>query len=166
MSEKVGLDRRFTRRRAYDVKALWEKHHEIVRQVVLGRTNGDIAMDIGCTPQTVSNVRNSPLAKEAIDRLSAGRDETVMNIAKRIEEFAPIALGLIENIVKGTVPGASIGLRARMASGQLARAGYGEVQKIHSVQTTLTRADMEVIKDRARSAAADAGIKVEFRDVS
>ena len=166
MSEKIGLDARFVAGRRYNVQALWEKHHEIVRQVVMGRSNGDIAQKLGCTPQTVSNVRNSPIAKEEIERLSAGRDEMTMSIAQRIEDFAPIALDLIEKIVRGRVPGASIALRAKMANSQLARAGYGEVQKVHSVHATLSRTDIEGIKERARDAAVDAGIKVEFHDVS
>ena len=160
MSEKIGLDGRFAPRRRYNVQALWEKHHEITRQIVLGRTNGAIAADIGCTPQTVSNVRNSPLAKSEIARLSEQRDEVTMNIARRIEEFAPVALELIENIVRGRMPDASIGLRAKLAAGQLARAGYGEVHKVQALHATLSRSDIEEIKQRAL--AAEAAIDVEF----
>ncbi len=161
MSEKIGLDNRFTQRRRYNVQALWEKHHEIVRQVVMGRNNTDIASAIGCTPQTVSNVRNSPIAKEEIDRLSAGRDEAAVNIAQRIEDFAPIALNLIENIVRGKEPTASIGLRAKLASSQLARAGYGEVHKVQALHATLSRDDIQGIKDRARAAAQAVGISID-----
>ena len=161
MSEKIGLDGRFTPQRRYNVQALWEKHHEILRQVVLGRTNVDIADEIGCTPQTVSNLRNSPLAKQEIDRLSNGRDEAAMSIARRIEEFAPIALDLIENIVRGRDPTASIALRAKLAGSQLARAGYGEVHKVHALHATLSREDIEGIKERARMAAHSAGIVVD-----
>ncbi len=153
MSEKIGLDGRFTPRRRYNVQALWEKHHEILRQVVMGRSNVDIADAIGCTPQTISNLRNSPLAKEEIDRLSAGRDEAAMSVAQRIEEFAPVALELIENIVRGRVPNASIALRAKLAGSQLARAGYGEVHKVHALHATLSREDIETIKERALAAA-------------
>ena len=165
MSEKIGLDGRFTPKRRYNVQALWEKHHEITRQIVEGRTNTAIAADLGCTPQTISNVRNSPLAKSEIDRLSAGRDETTMEISRRIEEFAPVALQLIENIVRGQVPEASIALRAKLAAGQLARAGYGEVQKIQSVTHRITRDEIEAIKERARESAlrADA-LDAEYRD--
>ncbi len=153
MSEKIGLDARFTPRRRYNVQALWEKHHEILRQVVMGRSNVEIASTIGCTPQTVSNLRNSPMAKEEIERLSSGRDESAMSIAQRIEEFAPIALDLIENIVRGREPTASIGLRAKLAGGQLARAGYGEVHKVQALHGVLSRQDIESIKERAVQAA-------------
>lgn len=154
MSSKFGLDKRFVRggRRNYNIKALWEKHQEIARQVVLGRSNGAIAAELGCTKQVVSDVRNSPIGQAEIDRLSRGRDESVMSISQRIEEFAPVALELIENIVKGRVPGASIALRAKLAGGQLARAGYGEVRKVQALHAHLGRDDIEAIKRRAQEA--------------
>ena len=157
MSEKIGLDQRFTEKRRYDIKALWEKHAEITRQVVLGRTNVDIAESIGCTPQTVSNVRNSPLAKARIDSMSEQRDSETVSIAKRIEEFAPVALELLEEIVSGNIPEASIALRAKVASSHLGRAGYGEVHKAHILSQHLSREDIERIKLRAVSAAQNAG---------
>ena len=165
MSEKIGLDGRFTNERRYNVQALWEKHKEIARQVVLGRTNTDIADTIGCTPQTVSNVRNSPLAKEEIGRLSGQRDEITMSVARRIEEFAPIALDLIENIINGRVPQASIALRAKLACGQLGRAGFGEVHKVQALHATLSREDIEAIKERATQAQR-AVTDVEYHELS
>ena len=138
------------------MQALWEKHHEIVRQVVLGRNNVDIADAIGCTPQTVSNVRNSPIAKEEIGRLSEGRDSATVDIARRIEEFAPVALTLIERIVRGQMPEASMALRAKLASSQLARAGYGEVHKVQALHAHLSRSDIDAIKERAQRAVDDA----------
>ena len=164
MSEKIGLDGRFTPHRRYNVQALWEKHHEITRQIVEGRTNMAIAADLGCTPQTISNVRNSPLAKSEIERLSGERDEVTMNVARRIEEFAPVALDLIESIVRGRVPEASIALRAKLASSQLARAGYGEVHKMQSLHAELSREDIEQIKQRAIHAQG-AIHDVEYHDI-
>jgi hypothetical protein len=161
MSEKIGRDKRFVPRMQYDVKALWEKHHEIARQVVLGRTNVAIAESIGCTPQTVSNVRNSPLAKARIESLNDSRDADAISMAQRIEEFAPIALKLLENIVSGNVPEASIALRAKYASAHLGRAGYGEVHKMHALHAHVTGAEIERIKERALNAARENGMVVE-----
>lgn len=158
MSEKIGHDARFTMKRQYDIKALWEKHAEIARQVVLGRTNIAIAESIGCTPQTVSNVRNSPLAKAQISDLSEQRDADAVSIAQRIEEFAPVALELLEEIISGNIPEASIALRAKVASSHMSRAGYGEVHKAHILSQHLSREDIERIKMRAVSAAQSAGI--------
>lgn len=151
-------DQRFVEKRQYDIKELWAKHHEITRQVVLGRTNVDIAESIGCTPQTVSNVRNSPLAKAKIEEMSEQRDAEAISIAQRIEEFAPVALDLLEQIISGNIPEASIALRAKVASSHMSRAGYGEVHKAHILSQHLTREDIERIKTRAVTAAQNAGV--------
>ncbi len=153
-------DARFTRavHRRYEIKELWAKHREISRQVMLGATNVAIADAIGCTPQTVSNVRNSPLGKAEIARLAAERDVDAISISQRIEEFAPVALTLIEQIVRGEVPEASIALRAKLASTHLARAGYGEVHKVQALHAHLTRDEIEAIKERALTSAKRVGM--------
>lgn len=160
--EKGGQDDRFLARREerrYNIKVLWERHQEILRRVVVGQTNGQIAQELGCVPQTVSNVRNSPLAQAEITRLSAARDEDTMEIARRIEEFVPTALQLVEDLVAGRIPEASISLRARHAEKYLGRAGYGEVHKVHSLtRHMISRSEIEEIKERAMSAAQRAGV--------
>ena len=152
------MDRRRERRngesRQYNIKELWDKHREIARQLVLGGTNVSIAETLNITPQTVSNVRNSPIGQAELQRLHGARDEETVNIAKRIEEFAPVALELLEDIMTGRQPGSSVALRAKVASSHLARAGYGEVHKAHVVSQHVTRDDIERIKERAASAVA------------
>ena len=148
---RVGDARRVGERR-YNIKELWDKHREIARQLVLGGTNVGIASVVGCTPQTVSNVRNSPIGQAELERLHGARDDETVNIAKRIEEFAPVALELLENIMTGKQPGASVALRAKVATGHLGRAGYGEVHKVHALHGYVTKDDLEEIKARALSA--------------
>lgn len=166
MRDKLD-DKRFVEHRRYNIKTVWEKHREISRQVILGRSNKEIASDLGITPQTVSNVRNSPLARAELEKLGEARDMDAKSIAQRIEEFAPVALELLENIVKGQVPGASIALRAKVAGDQLGRAGHGEVKRIQSLHAHLSRSDIEKIKARAVENARIAGvIEAEFKDES
>lgn len=149
-------DRRFTpEARQYNIKELWSKHREIARQLVLGGSNVSIAANIGCTPQTISNVRNSPLGQAELVRLHSQRDVETTDISRRIEEFAPQALSLLEDIISGRQPGASVALRARVASGHLARAGFGEVHKVQSLHAHLSASDITGIKERARLAEAD-----------
>lgn len=159
MQEK-DQDGRFVERRQYNVKRLWEKHHEMLRQVTLGRTNVEIAESIGCTPQTVSNVRNSPLAREVLDQRMQQLDEQTYDMTERLKEFAPVAMRLLEEVIEGR-HGASIALRARYADKHLGRVGYGEIKKIASMHEHLTREDIEAIKLRAVQAAERAGAVVE-----
>ena len=50
-------------RKNYDIKQLWERHHEIMNLHSLGHSNKDIAEILGCSEGTVSNTINSSLGK-------------------------------------------------------------------------------------------------------
>ena len=135
------------------VSDMWELHHEITRRLVLGQKGVDIAKALGCTPQTVSNVRNSPVAQDHIAIMKGARDADTVDLSKRIIEIAPRALTLLEDIIKGENDGAnaSLGLRAKEANGMLARVGHGIPQKIQSesVNYHVTSEQIADIKRRA-----------------
>jgi len=76
---------------------MWEVHHEIARLVLLGYKNVDIAEKLDCSPQLVSNVRNSPVVKEKLALMRGARDADTIDIAKEIKEIAPEALNLLKN---------------------------------------------------------------------
>jgi transcriptional regulator with XRE-family HTH domain len=159
-------DRRFVEKRQYNVKQLWEAHHEMLRRLALGESNGEVARALGITPQTVSNIRNSPMGREKLNALQEGIDKDMVIISRRIEKFAPVALDLLEGIIEGREEEASIQLRAKSAESYLGRAGYGPVHKVHSLRETLSRSDIERIKERAINAARNAGaLAVEYEEV-
>jgi Bacterial regulatory proteins, luxR family len=157
---KYLYDRRFVAKRTYEIKSLWQNHEQMLRMVALGHSNADIAEACGVTSQTVSNVRNSPIAKTKLSTLREALDSEAIDIGARINEFAPVALKLLEEVISGEVE-APIAIRAKYASVHLGRAGFGEVKKIASVNTHLTRDDIEAIKLRALASASEAGLIVE-----
>lgn len=146
------MDKRFKEARKYNIKKLWELHANIAQQVSLGKTNVEISETLGITAQTVSNVRNSPIGKDKVEVLTAAMDAETVDIGRRIREFAPKALEYLERIIEGREPGASVALRAKYASMHLARAGYGEITKVHSLNATVSKDDIEAIKQRALQA--------------
>jgi hypothetical protein len=80
----------------YDIVQLWSHHNEIIRYIVAGvSSNVRIAQLVGCTPQTVSNVRNNPLAQARIAELSAQRDAEAIDIGKKIQQIAPLAVDVV-----------------------------------------------------------------------
>ncbi len=167
MENPFLYDKRFVEKREYDIKQLWDSHQEILRLLVLGKNNQQVAEELGITPQTVSNVRNSPLARERLQELQNGRDAETTQIHKRVQQFVPVALKLLEDIIEGKREDASIGLQARTAENYLGRAGHGTIQKIVSHSSTLSRDDIEAIKERARSAAREQGVMVvDYEDQS
>lgn len=159
MEDKHLYDKRFVEKRTYNIKSLWQNHDQMLRLVALGHSNEDIAVTCGVTPQTVSNVRNSPIAKGRLANMRNALDQEAIDIGARIQEFAPTALAVLEDVIAGKIE-APIAVRAKYASAHLGRAGFGEVHKVASINTHLSRADIEAIKERALSAAVDAGLIV------
>jgi transcriptional regulator len=155
-------DRRFRELRGgTDIKQLWDHHHEILRLIVLGHTNVHIAEMLGCTPQNVSDTRNSPLGREFIERGRAARDAEMANIAARISAHIPKALKLLEDIIDGNYEGASLSLRAKYASMHLGRGGFGEITKTATMNAHLSADEIGAIKNRAIEAARSAGMIVD-----
>ena len=162
-NEERGPDLRFnppSKPRSFKVSKLWDIHHEICRRVALGESNVSIADALGVSPVMVSYTRNSKVAKDQVGILRGAMDADTIDLGIQIQKFAPVALKLLEDIIKGAGAGkdASIGLRARHADRYLDRAGYSPVKKIATMSTTLTREDIEAIKARSRQSAIDAGI--------
>lgn len=155
--DKYQHDRRFVPKRVYEIKSLWQNHEQMLRLVALGHSNEHIAQVCGVTPQTISNVRNSPVAKGKLAQLRESLDQEAIDIGARITEFAPTALKLLEEVISGTIE-APIAIRAKYASVHLGRAGFGEVHKVASINTHLSRDDIEAIKQRALDSATEAGL--------
>ena len=157
---KQGKDKRFKRtdeQRHYSVRAVWEKHHEVLRRIVLGQKNVDIAKDLHCTPQMISDLRNSPLGKEVLKVYMQERDEEVRDMRAQIDEFAPVALSYLEDVITGAAPGVSPALRARTAENYVSRAGYGTVTRVQTLHATVSRGEIEQIKQRALELASRSG---------
>lgn len=90
-------DERFRGHAVYDVKHLDERREEIARQIALGRTNVQIAENLGCTSQTVSNVRNNPIIAAIINTFRGQRNAKVSKIVDEIIDVAPAAIRLLRN---------------------------------------------------------------------
>lgn len=159
MEDKYLYDKRFVERRTYSIKMLWTQHEQMLRMVALGHSNVDIADALGCSAQQVSNVRNSPVSQLKLAELRQQLDAEAIDIGARIQEFAPTALAVLEDVIAGRTE-ASIAIRAKYASAHLGRAGFGEVKKVASINTHLSRDDIELIKARAIDSARDAGLIV------
>jgi len=142
----------------YNVKNLWEVHHEILRRLALGQTSTQISNALGVNKLTVSNTRNSVLGREKLEAFRQAMDAEALDIGTRIQQFAPKALKVLEDIIEGNYEEASLALRAKYASQHLGRAGFGEVKKVASISRTLTRNDIERIKERAVNGAREIGV--------
>ena len=144
--------------RKYQITSLWDDHKEMARRLVMGEKAVDIAEDMGYSPVTVSIARNSKVFQDHMAVLEAQRDCEAIDVAKRIQELAPIALEKLVKVMDDedtTRP-----LQAKIAMSLLDRAGHGAITKVTGMvgHATLTADDLLAIKDRARRAGADLGI--------
>jgi len=153
--EERGRDlRKSTREKTWNVQHIWDIHHEIKRRLLLGQKNVVIAAAVGCTPQTVSNTRNSPVIERELAIMRGARDAETVDIGKRILDLAPRALDNLEALLRDgklNDKEASIGLIAKESNTILDRAGWAAPKKLQmeSVTMHLTTEDIEAIKRRA-----------------
>lgn len=142
------------RRKVWNVSKIWDNHQEIIRRLVLGQKNVQIAEELGLTPMLVSNVKNSPIVQDQVAIMQGARNAYTVDIAREIREFAPKALEVLKKVVSGEGwdgPPISAALKAKVAGDLLDRAGHGAIRNINmqSVHAHLTKEDIEAIKQRA-----------------
>ena len=153
-------------RRNWQVGRMWDKHHEIKRLLLIGHTNVEIAEMVGCTPQTVSNVKNSEIVQEELSIMRAARDAESIDVATEIRNLAPVAIGMVKEVINGqTIDGEkpNLPMRLRTAEKLLDRAGYGGVQRSVGVHAVFTKDDLDEIKQRAFASGTviDIGVVAE-----
>jgi len=136
----------------WSVANIWESHHEIIRHIMLGYKNSEIARRMNLTPEHVSNIRNSPVIQERLGLMVAARDVDAIEISRDILKVVPKSLKLLNSIIEGTGDGegANINLRAKVAESNLDRAGFGAVKKVvNETHNYYTDEDIELMKKRA-----------------
>lgn len=137
----------------YKITEMWEIHHEISRRLALGQSNVEIAEDLGVSKEMVSYTKNSPVVEEKVAIMRGAMDADTLDLGIRIKELAPLALEKVqEALEKGTVNGQELSgtFIVKTAERHLDRAGYAPVKKFIGVTGTLTPADIEEIKNRAK----------------
>jgi predicted transcriptional regulator len=150
----------------WQVSEMWDRHHEVARLISLGYKNTEIAEKLGCTPQSVSMIRNSPVVGEQVGILQGVRDKETVDINKRIRSLVPKCLDVVEECLEDEkVP---VSVKAMNAFKLMAVAGHTP-PKNHFVQSTHTLRveDIEAIKERALQIARQEGtvIDVEPDDI-
>lgn len=144
--------------KTFRVSNMWEIHHEIARRLSLGESNASIAEALSVSPAMVSYTKNSKPIKDKVDIMRGAMDADTVDLGIRIQQIAPKALTLLEDIIDGKHTEASVALRARVADKHLDRAGYSPVKKLAVATQHLTAEDIEAIKERSRKSAIAAGV--------
>lgn len=163
--------RRNPERKTYQIKNMWEQHHEIVRLALLGMKPADIARKLGFTSVMVSYTLNSPIVKEKLSIMRAARDADSIDIARDILELAPKAVELYEKLLEEGVNGTATSLHKSTADRVLEISGYGPVKRIQAdhrhAHAHFTPEELENVKKQGREAAKEAGemfVDAEFEE--
>src|SRR4030042_532855 len=150
-STRTSLDlRRRPERKTFQVQKMWDTHREIARLSVIGMKGTEIADHLGVSSAMVNYTLNSPVVESHVEVMRVARDVDSIVLSKRILEFAPQCLDLLEDVIAGKKNDASIGLRVKTAQDWADRAGLGAVKKHQVMSAHLSREDLEEIKQRAR----------------
>lgn len=152
-------------RKTYDVKGLWQRHHEIINLHVRGFGNIDIAKIVGCTPQTVSNTVNGELAEKKISEIREIRDEESKVVAENIRVLTDKALQTYHEIFDNENGEATLKERKDVADTVTLELSGLRAPTKH-ISATLTGEEIEAFKARGREAAVEEGkiIDVEVEE--
>lgn len=149
----------------FQLQKMRSRHHEIVRQVILGHSDVEIANNLGVTPVMVRYTRESPIVADKIAILQGAMDADTLDIAKEIRALAPVALAVLEEFLLD--PNHDKKERRAIAQDLLDR--DGRVPRTHKTevnQQILRTQDIEEIKKAAREAARQKGEIVDAVVVS
>jgi hypothetical protein len=150
--------------RAYQVQKIWHSHHEIMRLMLMGWKQKDIARYLNVSEAMVSYTANSELVKRQMAIMQDARDIDAIDVADEIRKLAPICLEKLAEIMKSETT--KDALVVDVAQDLLDRAGYSPVKKLAVAEYRhLTGADIEEIKQLARENGITVPMEEDVQDV-
>jgi predicted transcriptional regulator len=147
--------RRTDDRRTYEIKQMWQRSHEIVNLALLGYKNTDIAEILNISPWTVSNTINCELGSKVLSEKRKLRDGEFNKVGEKIRVLTNKALKVYHEIFDDE--SGELGLKDK---GQFAQEFVKEISGLraptriqsHSINTTLTKEEIEEFKQRGMNA--------------
>lgn len=155
--------RREEERKTYNVKALWQRNHEIINLTARGFKQTEVADILGITPQTVSNTVNSELGQRKLSELRLGRDDEAKKVSEKIRVLTNKALDVYHEIFDDESGESS--LKDKKAAADTVALELGGLRaptriQSHSINTVLTKDEIEAFKKRGFAAAEESGLTI------
>lgn len=127
---------------------LWERHKEIMRRLVAGDRQVDIARDLQMTQSRMSIICNSPAFKTQLERLSLGADNNALDVQDRVTALSSDAMSVLEDVLQNgeNLPKK---LQVDVAKDIMDRAGHGAVKKTATITATLGADDIAEMRERS-----------------
>lgn len=162
-----GDPRRTVARNKWEIKALWQRSHEIIDLHVRGFKNAEIARILNIHPSTVAGNLNSELAQHKISELRRGKDDDTRMTLERIKHLTNVALDVYDDIMKNELT--SEDMKEKVATNFLNNlSGLKAPTKIqsHHVSTTLSADEIAEMKARAAKEAKNIGKVIDVTEDS
>lgn len=150
-------------RKTYDIKSLWNRHHEIVNLAAQGYKQVDIAYILNIDPQTVSNTLNSQIGEKKLSEIRKERDEKAKKVHEKIVALTERALQVYHEILDNENGAATLKDQKDVADTvTLELSGLRaptRIQSHHSV--SLSVEELNDFKKRGIQAAKEAGLVID-----
>ena len=132
----------------YTLQKMNQMHHEIVRRIVAGQKDHEIAKALDISKAMVKYTKESPIVQQKLDIMMGARDASAVEVRKQIEALAPLALHEMSKIMVDE--DASEAVRSKIGMDILDRAGFGAVDWKGDVNK-LSKDKISELKSKARS---------------
>lgn len=149
-------------RKQYEIKALWQRSHEIINLAARGYKQCDIAEILNISEACVSMTVNSELGQKKLAEIRNVRDEDAKKTAEKIRILTAKAIEKYHEIFDNEDGRASLKDQKEVADTVLLElSGLRAPTKIHSssVNMTLTSEEIEAFKNRGMKAAKESGFE-------
>jgi len=151
--------------RKYEIQRIQDWHREVMRLIVLGWSNKEIAARFGCSKQAISDIRNSSIVKRQIDIMQAARDHKLLTPEAKMKKMFMEGLDILDGLLKSdsTPPH----LKTTIVFGVGDRSGHAPTKKIegkHAV-AVFDKETYDELAERRKAAIAE-GIIVEAEEVT
>lgn len=152
----------------YQLSQLYDTHHEIIRRLAVGESPAEIAAALDITPQTVSNVRNTAMARAKMQVLREARDKEFAVATKRVTDLMPKAINLLEVLLRQgeSIAGYDPGAALRIVDHTLRYAQFTQEKgnvNLHLHQHGgggATAEDLDEVKRSAAAAVSEGAVEV------
>lgn len=132
----------------YNLQKMNQVHLEIVRRIVAGQKDHEIAESLGVSKAMVKYTKESPIVKRKLEILQGQRDASAIEVRKHIENLAPLALHELQKMMADE--GTADRTRMKIAQDVLDRAGFKPANVNVNAQTKLDKDDISEAKERAK----------------
>lgn len=151
-------------RKTPEIKALWQRSHEIINLAVRGFNNADIAKILNITPVTVSNTLNSELGELKLSDMRKERDKDAAQAYERIRLLSEKAMSVYNKIFENEGNKCSLEFQKETADTvMLELSGHRAPTKVQSqsVSMVMTAEELSEFKQRGIEAGIESGLVIE-----